>query len=170
MKLVLVGSRVSNATAQCNFLGQRLRDRRFFFVPGQWDNRTSSKSCHGTGQDSLSKSGTGHGTGQSLFLRQNWGWDKDGTGQSLFFSMISYFRTSSSCFRASFPVLEPPSSVLEPPSPVLEPPFPGESDCAPGFFLLPLSRDKGTTGQGIIFVPSLGNPSWFPCTAQIIER
>ena len=107
------------------------------------DKGTSSKSCHGTGQDSLSKSGTGHGTGQSLFLCQNRGRDKDGTGQSLFFSMISYFRTSSSCFRASFPVLEPPS-------PVLEPPFPGESDCALGF---PGQRDKGTTGQGIIFVP-----------------
>ena len=49
------------------------------------DKGTSSKSCHGTGQDSLSKSGTGHGTGQSLFLCQNRGRDKDGTGQSLFF-------------------------------------------------------------------------------------
>ena len=35
------------------------RDRSRFIVPGQRDNGTSSKSCHGTGWDSLSKSGTG---------------------------------------------------------------------------------------------------------------
>ena len=54
----------------------------------------------GTDRDSLSKSGTGPRTGQSLF-----------------FSMIS-------CFRTSFPVLERPFPVLEHPFPVFERPFP----------------------------------------------
>ena len=49
-------------------------------------NGTSSKSCHGTGRDSLSKSGTGCGTGQSLFFYQNPGRDRDGT-----ITMISCF-------------------------------------------------------------------------------
>ena len=42
-------TRVSNGTGQCNFSGQR--DRSSFIVPGQRDNGTSSKSCHGTGRD-----------------------------------------------------------------------------------------------------------------------
>ena len=41
-------TRVSNGTGQGNFSGQR--DRSFFIVPGQRDNGTSSKSCHGTGR------------------------------------------------------------------------------------------------------------------------
>ena len=46
---------------------------------------TSSKSCHldGPGRDSLSKSGRGRGTGQSLFFCQNLGWDM---GQEIFLS------------------------------------------------------------------------------------
>ena len=39
---------VSNGTGQCNFSGQR--DKSSFIVPGQRDNETSSKSCHGPGQ------------------------------------------------------------------------------------------------------------------------
>jgi hypothetical protein len=47
----LVGSRVCNGTGQCNFSGQR--DRNSFLVPGQRDNGTSSKSCHGTERDGI---------------------------------------------------------------------------------------------------------------------
>ena len=59
-------SRVSNGKGQCNFLGPR--DRSSFIVPGQKDNGKSSKSCQGTVRDSLSKSGMGCGTGQSLWV------------------------------------------------------------------------------------------------------
>ena len=41
-----VTSRVSNGTGQCNFSGQR--DRQKNFVPGQRDNGITSKSYHGT--------------------------------------------------------------------------------------------------------------------------
>ena len=90
-------TRVSNGTGQYNFSGQR--DRSSIVVPGQRDNGTSSKSCHGTGR----------GTGQLLFFCQNPGRDRDGTGQLLFFSydflfynISSCFRTYFSCFRTSF--------------------------------------------------------------------
>ena len=64
-----VVDRVSNGMGQCNFFGQR-------------DNLKILPRA-GTGRDSLSKSGTGRGTGQSLFFYQNPGRDRDGTGQSL---------------------------------------------------------------------------------------
>ena len=54
-----VQDRVSNGTGQCNFLGQR--DRSFFIVPGQRDNGTSSKSCHGTGRAGTAKIRDGTG-------------------------------------------------------------------------------------------------------------
>ena len=43
--------RVPNGTGQAGLAGQR--DRSFFIVPGQKDNGTSSKSCHGTGRDGI---------------------------------------------------------------------------------------------------------------------
>ena len=51
MSTACIESRVSNGTGQGNFSGQR--DRSFFIVPGQRDNGTSSKSCHGTGRDGI---------------------------------------------------------------------------------------------------------------------
>ena len=42
---------VSNGTGRCNFSGQR--DRYSYLVPGQRDNGTCSKSCHGTGRDGI---------------------------------------------------------------------------------------------------------------------
>ena len=48
---IRVKIRVSNGTGHSNFSGQR--DRSFFIVPGQRDNGTSSKSCHGTGRDGI---------------------------------------------------------------------------------------------------------------------
>ena len=56
--------RVSNETGRRNFSGQR--DRNFFLVPGQRDNGTSSKFCHGTGRDfdSLSRPVPGRPAGQ----------------------------------------------------------------------------------------------------------
>jgi hypothetical protein len=48
---IVIQTRVSNGTGQCNFSGQR--DRKSFIVPGQRDNGTSSKSCHGTGRDGI---------------------------------------------------------------------------------------------------------------------
>ena len=61
-------------------------------------------------------------------------------------------------FITSFSLLEHPFAVLECPFPVFW--FlwgkllgrPRTEEFVPGFFLLPLSRDKGTTGQGHIFV------------------
>ena len=44
-----VSNRVSNGTGRCNFSGHR--DKENVLVPGQRDNGTSSKSCHGTGRD-----------------------------------------------------------------------------------------------------------------------
>ena len=67
----MIWIRVSNGTGQCNFSGRR--ERNSFIVPGQRDNRTSYKSCQGTGRAGTAKirngywpaqpkSGTGHGT------------------------------------------------------------------------------------------------------------
>ena len=54
--------RISNGTGQCNL--SRQRDRKSFVIPGQKDNSTSSKSCHGTGQD---------GPGQPVQIRAGTG-------------------------------------------------------------------------------------------------
>jgi hypothetical protein len=71
---MVVWSRVCNGTGQYNFSGQR--DRSFFIVPGQRD-KLKILPRDGTGRDSLSKSGMGRGTGQSLLFCQNPG--RDGT-------------------------------------------------------------------------------------------
>jgi hypothetical protein len=100
--------RVSKGMGQCNFSGQR--DRSSFIVMGQRDNGTSSKSCHGTGRaETVSKSGTGCGTGQSLFSVKIWDGTQNETRRSLFLSynflfsnIFSFFRTSFSCYRTSF--------------------------------------------------------------------
>ena len=44
---MLIQTRVSNGTGQCNFSGHR--DKENVLVPGQRDNGTSSKYWHGTG-------------------------------------------------------------------------------------------------------------------------
>ena len=69
-----------------SFWGQR--DRSFFIVPGQRDNRTSSKSCHRTGRASIAykKTGTGHGTGRdnhyfSVKIRDRTGRDSQTPGR-----------------------------------------------------------------------------------------
>ena len=114
---------VSNGTGQCNFSGQR--DRSSFIVPGQRDNGTSSKSCHGAGRDGifywLSCPVPGHNHFQ-------------------FFPMISCFRTSFSCFRTSFSCFRPSFFLFFV--------FLRKVN-----LLLPLSRDKGTPGQENFFVP-----------------
>ena len=106
-----VKTSVSNGTGQCNFSGHR--DRSFFVVPGQRDNGTSSKSCHGTGRAGTACQNLGRDAGRdnhyfSIKIR-------DGT-----IIMISCFRTSFFCFRTSFPVLERPFPVVEHLFPVLE--------------------------------------------------
>ena len=63
-----------------------------------------------------------------------------------------------SCFRTSSPVLERPFPVLKCPFLVFwESDFvlgrPWTEEFVPGFLLLPMSRDKGTTVQENIFVP-----------------
>ena len=72
----MLATRVSNGAGQDNFSGQR--DRRFFIVPGQRDNGTSSKSCQGTGRAGTAK--IRDGTGRDS---QNAGRDagQDGTEQ-----------------------------------------------------------------------------------------
>ena len=86
---------------------------KFLHCPGTKGHQDKLKILpqDGTSRDSLSKSGTGRRTGQgtrqSLLFCQNPGRDvvREDTGQSLFFSMIS-------CFRTSFPVLERPFMFL----------------------------------------------------------
>ena len=112
--------------------------------------RQKSFHCSGTmGQKSLHCPGTkgpwdklkilpGHGTGRAGTTCQNPGRDlrqdnhyfsvkiQDGTQDwtiTIFFPVISCFRTSFSCFRTSFPVLEHPFPVLEHPFLVLERPL-----------------------------------------------
>ena len=58
--------RVSNGMGHCNFSGQR--DRSFFVVPGQRDNRTSSKSCHGRGQAGTASQNPGRDVGRDRVL------------------------------------------------------------------------------------------------------
>ena len=86
---------------------------KFLHCPGTKGHQDKLKILpqDGTSRDSLSKSGTGRRTGQgtrqSLLFCQNPGRDvvREDTGQSLFISMIS-------CFRTSFPVLERPFMFL----------------------------------------------------------
>ncbi len=68
-----------------------------FFCPGTKGQRDKLKilSRDRTGRDSLSKSGTGRGTGQSLFFCQNLVQDRTIT-------IFCCFRTFLSCFRMSF--------------------------------------------------------------------
>ena len=60
-KKINLKSRVSNRMGRCNFLGQR--DRSSINFSGQRDNLKILPQ-DGTGQESLSKSKTGHGQGQ----------------------------------------------------------------------------------------------------------
>jgi hypothetical protein len=103
----LVWCRVSNGTGQCNFSGQR--DRSFYIVPGQRDNGTSSKSCHGPGRAGTASQNLGRDAGQdnhcfAVKIRDS---TRDGT-------IIIFF--------LRFPVLEH-FPVLELNFPVLECPF-----------------------------------------------
>ena len=69
---VIVCTRVSDGTGQCNFSGQR--DRSFFLVPGQRDNKShqgpgragTAKIRDGTGRDSQNpgRDAGQNGTGQ----------------------------------------------------------------------------------------------------------
>ena len=86
--------RVSNGTGQRNFSGQR--DRNFFLVPGQRDNGTSSKFCHGTGRDGILTVCPV----PSRYVPRDRN-ERKNIDKMEFFSMIS-------CFRTSFPVLERP--------------------------------------------------------------
>ena len=174
-------NRVSIGRGQCNFLGQK--DRSFFIVPGQKDNRTRM----------------GREIGQSLFFCQNPGWDagcgiwdgtqdgtrggtqdrtqdgtRDGIGNTFFFPIIS-------CHRTSFPVLECTFSVLECLScfrtsfsvlefPFLQGLFPvffcgGEVILSQVFCFCPCSRTKGQQDKEIFLsrdVQFLGNPNLKP--------
>ena len=68
--------------------------------PGQ-PAKIRDRTRDGTITIFLSKSGTGHRTGQSLFFCQNPVPDRDGTGQSLFFPLISWFTTSTPYFSST---------------------------------------------------------------------
>ena len=86
---------VPNKTGQCNFSGQR--DRKSFLVPGQRDNGTSSKSCHGTGRDfdRLSRPVPGRPAGQNHFLFGTLLVEKNPTflcAQLPFFVLMTIFR------------------------------------------------------------------------------
>ena len=89
--------RVSNGMGLCNFLGQK--DRSFFIVLGQRNNRASSKSCHGTRWEGIF---TGCPIGQEHTHFQFC------TINALFFNYDFLFQNIFSCFRTPFPVLELP--------------------------------------------------------------
>jgi hypothetical protein len=143
-----VCSRVSNGTGQWNFLGQR--DRSSFIVQGQRDNRTSSKSCHKTGQAGL---------GQPVKIRDGQ-WDgtiniflsKSGTGQSLILSLFFWKWHKGAKLKAFC--------------------FFGESDFVPGcleteevvlgFLLLPLSPGQRDSRTRKYFCPETSRGRSFP--------
>jgi hypothetical protein len=110
---------VSSGTRQCNFLGQR--DRSFFIVPGQRDNRRSSKYCHGTELARIACQNLGWDAGRDNHYFSDQIQDGTGTGRDnhyffpydfLFHNICSCFRTYFFCFRTSFPVLECPFPVF----------------------------------------------------------
>ena len=71
-------------TGRCNFSGQR--DKSSFIVPGQRDNGTSSKSCHGTEQAGTAYQNQGWDVGQdNHYVCQNPGRDA-GRDNHYFFS------------------------------------------------------------------------------------
>ena len=146
----VVTSRVSNGTGHSNFSGQR--DRQNFFVPGQRDNGTSSKSCLGKGRAGTVCQNPGRDMG-----RDNYYFSvkiRDGT-IAIFFLWFSFYNIFS-CFRTSFSAV---SRFV--PRPVPDFGCPGPSRPVPGFGcpgpsrplsrfwacpVVPLSRDnKGTS-------------------------
>ncbi len=112
---VCIRSSISNGTGQCNFSEQR--DRDFFVVPGQRDNGTSSKSCHGTGRAGTASHNPGQDAGQD----------------NHYFSVKIWSRTGELLI---FAVLKCPFSTLEPLFPVF---------CS--FWKVILFRDKGTNSK-----------------------
>ena len=112
------------------------------------------------------------GSGQPVKI---WDGTRSGMEQSLFFPMIS-------CFTTSFPVIEHTLPVLERPFLVLDVLFLlfwdfWVSDFDPGqrslsrIFALALVRDKGTAGQGNIFVPGKrDNGTYCPGLSRDVPR
>ena len=122
---------VSNGTGQCNFSGER--GRNYFIVPGQRDNGTSSKSCRWPGRAGTASQNLGrvlilcHGTGRDGILKAcpipSW----TIPGQPPFLENLGLFWT------------------------FFVPGHPGTEKFFPGFLLLLLSRDKGTTGRPVLW-------------------
>ena len=110
---------------------KRQQNRSFSNVPGQRDNRTSSKSCTGTGRAGTACQNPESEAGlDNHYVSVNIQ-DRTPDWPILFFPMIS-------CFRTSFPFLERTFPVLEHLFPVFFW-FLWERDFVPGFLLLPLS-------------------------------
>ena len=121
----------------CNFAGQR--ERNSFIVLGQLDNRTSLNLA--TGRDGLGQPvKTGRDNHHFFLFRTSFPvWEHS----FLFLNVLSSFSTSFFCFRMSFSCF------------LWKWLFPGtfrDRGLCPGIFSRALSRDKGTTGQGNIFI------------------
>ena len=158
--VVLLETRVSNGTGQYNFSGQR--DRSFFIVPRQRDNRTSSNLAKGRDGLGQLKSGMGRaGTAKILdgtrdkTRQSRKGCSKTGNGcsetgkdnlkqetnvlkQEIW--SFSCFGTSVSCLLCSFGKVILSRDI---------PGHPGTEVFVPGHLLLPLSWDKGTPGPAL---------------------
>ena len=132
---------VSNGTGQRNFSGQR--DRNFFLVPGQRDNGTSSKFCHGTGRDGILTACPvpSRDVPRDRNERKNIDKIEFFFYDFLFQNIFSCFGTSSSVLEHPFPVLERLFPVLERLFPVSERPFPVFLSFWEGYFVP--GRDKG---------------------------
>ena len=133
-------------------------ERKFLCCPETKGQRDKLKILpwDGTGLDSLSKSGTGRGTGQSLFFYQNPGRDRDGTGQSLIFPTIFCFRTSFSCLRTSFSCFFVSLGRRFCPGTFRDRGF------CPGTFAPALARDKGTTGCPLLVCRGTSHGTYRP--------
>ena len=132
-----LSTRVSNGTGQCNFLGQR--DRSSFIVAGQSDNGTSPRSCHRTGQAGKACQNRG----------QDVGWDNHYFSVKIRGMKINNFVT---CFSENGIKLQNWKFFFFWQSDFVLGRL-GTEEVVLGFLLLPLPRDKGTEGQGNIFVP-----------------
>ena len=164
----MIRTSVSNGTGQCKFLGQR--DRNSFLVPGQRDNRTSSKSATRRDFDSLSRPIPGRDRGTEMKEKEFF---SDFSSSSCFGTYFFCFRTSFSCFRTSFPVLERPFPVSERHFPVLERPFSVLERLFPGFWGVILSRDvqgQKSLSRDICSCPCPGTRNFFcPGTSRPLE-
>ena len=146
------------------------KGQKFLHCPGTKGQRDKLKILprDGTGRDSLSKSGTGRGTGQSLFFSMISCFRTSFPVLErpfLFWNVLSCFRTSFSCYRTSFYCFGTSFScfLCSFGKVILSRDVPGQRSLSRDFCSCPCPRTKGQwdVPSRIVprDVPSLGNPS-----------